>query len=102
MAANFHPYLLDAVLYTSIVPHSKPHPSVFLDLAVRLNVAPSACVMVGDRMIDDISGAISVGMRAVWKRNDRPYPKPANVVPTATITHLAELPALLPTLNTST
>ena len=102
LAAHGLADLLDAVLYTSDVPHSKPHPSVFLDLAARLNVEPSTCVMVGDRMIDDISGALRVGMRAVWKRNVRPYPKPAHIVPTATITQLAELPALLPALNTST
>lgn len=87
--------LLDEVAYTSDLPHSKPHPSVFLEVADRLGVEPTACVMVGDRMIDDISGALGVGMRAVWKRNDSPWPRPENIVPTATITHLAELPSLL-------
>ncbi len=87
--------LLDEVAYTSDLPHSKPHPSVFLEVARRLNVEPGACVMVGDRMIDDISGALSVGMRAVWKRNEYPWPKPEHIVPTATITDLAELPMLL-------
>ena len=51
--------------------------------------------MVGDRMIDDISGALSVGMRAVWKRNEYPWPKPEHIVPTAVITTLAELLPLL-------
>ena len=46
-------------------------------------------------MADDISGALGVGMRAVWKKNDRPWPKPEHVTPTVTITDLAELPALL-------
>jgi putative hydrolase of the HAD superfamily len=87
--------LLDEVVYTSDLPHSKPHPSVFLEVAGRLGAEPSACVMVGDRPIDDISGALSVGMRAVWKTNGSPRPRPDHIVPTATISHLAELPSLL-------
>ena len=86
--------LFDVVVYTSDLPHSKPHPSVFLNITARLGVEPQACVMVGDRMIDDITGALGVGMRAIWRRNDR-SPRPAHIVPTATITHLAELPPLL-------
>lgn len=87
--------LLDEVVYTSDLPHSKPHPSVFLAAAGRLGVEPAACVMVGDRPIDDIAGALGVGMRAVWKTNGNPRPRPEHIVPTATITSLAELPPLL-------
>jgi putative hydrolase of the HAD superfamily len=86
--------LLDTVVYTSDLPHSKPHPSVFLEVTSRLGVEPQACVMVGDMMIDDISGALSLSMRAVWRRNDR-WPRPDHIIPTATITHLAELPPLI-------
>jgi putative hydrolase of the HAD superfamily len=86
--------LLDTVVYTSDLPHSKPHPSVFLEVTTRLDVEPQACVMVGDMMIDDISGALSLSMRAVWRRNDR-WPRPDHIIPTATITHLAELPPLI-------
>ena len=87
--------LLDEVVYTSDLPHSKPHPSVFLEVAGRLGVAREACAMVGDRPLDDIRGALAVGMRAVWKTNGYPRPCPPDIVPTATITHLTELPALL-------
>lgn len=87
--------LLDELVYTSDLPHSKPHPTVFLEVAGRLGVPPAACVMVGDRPLDDIVGALGVGMRAVWKTNGHPRPKPDDLVPTATITHLRELPPLL-------
>jgi putative hydrolase of the HAD superfamily len=87
--------LLDEVVYTSDLPHSKPHPSVFLEVAARLGVEPAACVMVGDRPIDDISGAQRVNMRAVWKTNHAPRHRPEAIVPTATIADLAELPPLL-------
>lgn len=87
--------LLDEIAYTSDLPHSKPHPSVFQEVAARLDIPVEACVMVGDRLVDDISGALGVGMRAVWKYNDNPWPKPEHITPTATITNLAELPPLL-------
>lgn len=69
--------------------------AVILDLAARLGVEPAACVMVGDRMVDDVSGGLAARMRAVWKRNERPYPSPEGVEPTATIADLGELPDLL-------
>jgi putative hydrolase of the HAD superfamily len=88
-------HLLDVIAYTSDLPHSKPHPSVFLYVAQRLGVSAEECVMVGDRMVDDIGGGLAAGMRAVWKENDYPWPKPANITPTAVITNLAELLPLI-------
>ncbi len=91
LAAHGLTSLLDAVVYTSDLPHSKPHPSVFLTVTSRLQVDPPQCVMVGDRMVDDISGALNVGMRAVWRKTDYPWPKPEHIRPTAVITQLIEL-----------
>ncbi len=99
LAAHGLDSLIDEIVYTSDLPHAKPHPSVFLEVAARLDVVADACVMVGDRMIDDISGALGVGMRAVWKENSSPWPKPEHISPTATIVHLAELPRLLRAWN---
>jgi putative hydrolase of the HAD superfamily len=86
---------LDELVYTSDQPHSKPHPSVFQTAAGLLGVEPAACVMIGDRLLDDIGGALGVGMRAVWKENTKPWPRPSEITATATIRHLAELPPLL-------
>ena len=36
--------LLDELVYTSDLPHSKPHPYVFLAISERLGVEPEACV----------------------------------------------------------
>ena len=86
--------LLDAVLYTSDLPRSKPHPSVFLEAASHLGVRPEECAVVGDDMAADVAGALEAGMLAVWKRNDGPWPRPEGVRPSATVERLAELPAL--------
>ena len=40
-------------------------------------------------------------MRGVWKTNGTPRPKPDHIVPTAVITHLAELPPLMKQWNRS-
>jgi HAD superfamily hydrolase (TIGR01509 family) len=95
LAAHGLAGLLDALVYTSDLPHSKPHPAVFRTVAERLGVEPAACVMIGDRLLDDVGGALGAGMRGIWKENDRPWPRPSTVIPTATIRRLAELPALL-------
>ncbi len=95
LAAHGLDRLLDAVVYTSTLPHSKPHPSVFREVTRRLGVAPEACVMIGDRMIDDVGGALGVGMRAVWRRNTMPWPVPPEITPTAIVDSLSELPGLI-------
>jgi putative hydrolase of the HAD superfamily len=87
--------LLDELVYTSDLPHSKPHPEVFREVTERLGVEPAAAVMIGDRLLDDVGGALGAGLRAVWKENDRPWPRPAGIAPTATVRRLAELPELL-------
>jgi len=86
--------LLDELVYTSDLRHSKPHESVFREVASRLDVGVEECVMIGDRQIDDVSGAKAIGMRAVWRRNDYGFPT-ADAVPDAVVDRVSELPALL-------
>jgi HAD superfamily hydrolase (TIGR01509 family) len=94
LAAHGLAGMLDELVYTSDLPHSKPHPSVFREAASRLGVSPGVCVMIGDRQIDDVEGARAVGMRAIWRRNDSGFPA-SDVTPDATVDALAELPGLL-------
>jgi len=91
---GLHPYL-DELVYTSDLPHSKPHPEAFRTVAGRLGVPAERCLMVGDRPVDDVGGGLAAGMLAVLKTNGRPVDVPAHIRPTATIAHLAELPPLL-------
>jgi putative hydrolase of the HAD superfamily len=86
--------LIDELVYTSDLPHSKPHPSVFREISARLGVEPPECVMIGDRQIDDVSGAKGVGMRGVWRRNEDGFPT-WDGAPDAAIDRLSQLPALL-------
>ena len=94
LAAHGLAGMLDELVYTSDLLYSKPHPSVFHEVATRLAVVPEECVMVGDRQVDDVQGARAVGMRGVWRRNDSGFPT-SDVTPDATVDDLAELPSLL-------
>jgi putative hydrolase of the HAD superfamily len=85
--------LIDARVYTSDLPHTKPHPEAFLAVLGELGATPEAAVFVGDRPIDDISGAKALGMRAVLVENSDVPGHP--VRPDARITRLSQLLPLL-------
>lgn len=94
LAAHGCAGLIDELVYTSDLPHSKPHPSVFREVCERLGVVPEEAVMVGDRLIDDVSGAQSIGMRGIWRRNDV-TPIREDIAPDAIIETLSEVPAIV-------
>ncbi|MDP9281041.1 MAG: HAD family hydrolase [Chloroflexota bacterium] len=94
LAAHGLAALLDELVYTSDLSRSKPDPTVFREVASRLGIAPDACVMIGDRQVDDVSGARAAGMRAIWRRNDSGFPT-SDVAPDAIVDALAELPSIL-------
>lgn len=58
--------LLDADVYSSEIPHVKPHPAAFRAACAALGVDPAEAVYVGDRLYEDVHGPQQVGMRAVW------------------------------------
>lgn len=73
---------------------AKPDPAIFAQTLAALEVAPEDAVMVGDNPARDILGANRAGVRAVWIRRDG-QPLTVGARPDATITTLADLPALL-------
>ncbi len=86
---------IDARLYTSELPRSKPHPSAFLASLRALGVAdPDRALFVGDRPYDDIHGAKSAGLKAVLRPN--PLVPRYDVQPDGTI---GTLPELLPIVD---
>lgn len=66
---------IDFTIYSSSFKHRKPHPSIFQHAANLAGFAPSECVYVGDRYLEDIQGPTSVGMPAILKiKPGREYP----------------------------
>ncbi len=57
----------DHRVYSSAFPYVKPHPAIFEHSLAALGVAPEEALFVGDRIVDDIGGALGAGLRAVHK-----------------------------------
>jgi putative hydrolase of the HAD superfamily len=60
---------LDTILISEVEGVHKPDVAIFRRAAERLSTAPERCVFVGDNPENDIRGAKSAGMRAVWIRD---------------------------------
>jgi putative hydrolase of the HAD superfamily len=62
--------LIDGSVYTSEIPHVKPHPEAFRAAMAAVGATdPGACVYVGDRPFEDVHGARNAGMRAILVPN---------------------------------
>lgn len=75
-------------------PLRKPDVRVFSQAAERLKVAPQECVMVGDRIDDDIVPAKSLGMRTILFRTGRhaaQQPRSWEEMPDAEVHDVGEL-----------
>jgi putative hydrolase of the HAD superfamily len=58
--------LIDADVYSSEIPWTKPAPQAFHAAVEALGLSdPTRCVYVGDRLFDDVWGAQNAGLRAV-------------------------------------
>jgi HAD superfamily hydrolase (TIGR01509 family) len=86
--------LMDASVFSSEVGVRKPDPRIFREALGRVQVDADGAVFVGDRLLDDVSGARGVGMRTVLTHQFRQEVDPT-VSPDAHIQTLAELPAIL-------
>ena len=59
---------VDIVTSSGELGAAKPSPDFYRAVAARAGVAPSSCVHVGDRVDNDVVGALAAGMTAVHLR----------------------------------
>jgi putative hydrolase of the HAD superfamily len=92
-------HLIDAAVYSSEIPWTKPDPRAFQAALDAVGVDdPATAIFVGDRLFDDIYGAKQAGMRAVHvPHSDIPSWQTTGVEgePDAVIRDLSELPGLI-------
>ncbi|MGI5127432.1 HAD family hydrolase [Pseudonocardia sp. CA-107938] len=92
---------LDACVWSSDLPYTKPHRTAFLVAMEAVGVTdPSTCVYVGDRLFDDVHGAQAAGMRAVLvPHSDVPAHQvvAVDVTPDAVLDRLSDLPGIIAT-----
>jgi putative hydrolase of the HAD superfamily len=80
---------------------SKPDPRAFEAAAGALGAAPAGCIMVGDRIDNDIAPAKALGMTTVLfrgGRHRRQRPRSAAEEPDAVVTDVLELEAAIDAL----
>lgn len=83
----------------------KPDPEIFHIAMKRFGMRPGNCLVIGDSLRSDITGAKNAGIRSVWVRRDNPVlsvssvPDPSKAPhPDHTVRDLRELLPLLPGL----
>ena len=93
----------DFVLTSAACSYRKPHRRIFELALAHWYLLPEEAVMVGDSLAADIQGAQNVGMYGVWinRRADPQMEIEESVRPDASLSSLAELPALLDHLQVS-
>lgn len=85
----------ETVLSSEMARSYKPQPELFLEVLERLALRAEEAVYVGDRHFEDVHGARSVGMHAVWiNRGDRGL-RDDLPAPDHTISSLNELPSAI-------
>ncbi|MGE8558003.1 MAG: HAD family hydrolase [Acinetobacter sp.] len=80
------------IVSSELVGISKPNPEIFLYTSQKLAVAPENCLFVGDHPINDIQGAKSAGMQALWLQGFHEAKQPQ---PIHSIQRLAEIKQFL-------
>jgi 2-haloalkanoic acid dehalogenase type II len=93
------PASFEAVISSETGQCYKPDARLFRAACAKMGVAPSECVYVGDRQFEDVMGAHSVGMLAVWINRAGLPMDAALPTPEAEIRNLLELPAVLERLG---
>jgi HAD superfamily hydrolase (TIGR01549 family) len=82
---------VDAVLGSRAFGRTKPHPAIFQEALMRVEVAPADAAMVGDSPEDDVEGARAAGIRTAFLLDrDERYPEIPDRLP-----DLYALPAAL-------
>jgi putative hydrolase of the HAD superfamily len=91
-------HLIDAGVYTSELPWTKPSPRAFGAAMDAVGATdPARCVYVGDRLFDDVWGAQNAGLYAIHVPHSEIPPSQvghSEGQPDAVASHLAEIPDL--------
>ena len=92
--------LFHTVILSSTVKSRKPSPEIFLEATRSLNLDPTHCAYLGNRISRDIVGCKRAGfaLGILIEPHDKPHPgeKDQKIQPDVIITSLSELLALFP------
>ena len=91
----------DFILTSAACSYRKPHPRIFELALSNWYCLPSEAVMIGDNLDADVRGAQESGLNGVWlsRRADPKTEEQEKIRPDASLSSLAEFPALLDQLQ---
>jgi HAD superfamily hydrolase (TIGR01509 family) len=102
--AGLRPYF-DPILISAAVGLRKPNPALFEIVLQAWSLDPEEAVMIGDTLGADILGAQNAGIHQIWLTADADTPAnrahAGTIIPEATASALADVPALLRGLSGS-
>ncbi|MCL4119258.1 UNVERIFIED_CONTAM: hypothetical protein GTU68_060409 [Idotea baltica] len=87
-------HYFQVILSAEMIGTGKPDPKTFHELLKKSGVKAAETLHIGDHLEDDIQGAISAGLHAIWLNADCKE-KPSNLHQITSINSLDELPKLL-------
>lgn len=82
--------LFDVIVVSGEVGVQKPDPAIFRLTLDRLGAAPQEAWFVGDHPVNDIAGAQTAGLTAIWIQGEEPWPEDMPIRPDHVIRSLAE------------
>ena len=86
---------LHGAISSADVGKSKPHPEMFKAPLRKLDLSPHQAIHIGDNLVDDIAGALNVGMYTVWVNLTSSSLADTHAQPHQEINHLKELPGAI-------
>jgi len=94
---GLYPFL-EISLFSCEFGYRKPHPEIYLECLKKLKIEAEEAVFVGDRLIEDVAGPKSLGMKAILKyKEGRDYSLP--IQPDAKVHSLTQLPQAIRNLK---
>jgi putative hydrolase of the HAD superfamily len=85
----------DPIIISGELGFGKPNPKLFQLAMERLAVKPNQCVMIGDSLTRDITGASAVGIRTIWLNRFQRKIAAQDPTPDLELADLVALPTIL-------
>lgn len=85
----------DLILISEWEGMKKPDPQIFQRALKRLHISPEESVFIGDHPDNDLKAAQQIGMKGIWKRDDRWNDVKADYI----VEDLAEVPIIIEEFN---
>lgn len=90
----------DSIIVSGDLEVEKPDKDIYYLACGELQVRPSECIMVGDKLETDILGGLNAGLAATVWVNSKNKEATKEVQPAFTIDTVTQLPQILPNLTT--